>query len=205
MSIFDPVYRQKNIGGQITRTLFHIGQAVKNMFWDKSRLEHLTPAQIKSLLFINYTRKDAITIGNVARYLTCTPATASGVIDSLEKKNLIFRSRDPEDRRRVHITLTPEGERVVGDIENIGDEIEQIVREFDPAEQQILEHLLLKISRKLMDRGLIFSGDICTDCCFFKRNRYLGELKPHYCENLHILLSEEEICKECPHFKKTLN
>lgn len=205
MSIFDPVYRQKNIGGQITRTLFHIGQAVKNMFWDKSRLEHLTPAQVKSLLFINYTRKDAITIGNVARYLTCTPATASGVIDSLEKKNLIFRSRDPEDRRRVHITLTPEGERVVGDIENIGDEIEQIVREFEPAEQQILEHLLLKISQKLMDRGLIFSGDICTDCCFFKRNRYLGELKPHYCENLHILLSEEEICKECPHFKKTLN
>ena len=113
--------------------------------------------------------------------------------------------RDPEDRRRVHIALTPEGERVVGDIENIGEEIEQIVREFDPAEQQILENLLLKISRKLMDRGLIFSGDICTDCCFFKRNRQLGELKPHYCENLHILLSEEEICKECPHFKKTLN
>lgn len=205
MSIFDPVYRQKNIGGQITRTLFHIGQAVKNLFWDKSRLEHLTPAQVKSLLFINYTRKDAITIGNVARYLTCTPATASGVIDSLEKKNLIMRSRDPEDRRKVHITLTPEGERVVGDIENIGEEIEQIVREFDPAEQQILVQLLHKISQKLMERGLIFTGDICTDCCFFKRNRHLGELKPHYCESLHIMLSEEEICKECPHFKKTLN
>lgn len=205
MSIFDPVYRQKNIGGQITRTLFHIGQAVKNLFWDKSRLEHLTPAQVKSLLFINYTRKDAITIGSVARYLTCTPATASGVIDSLEKKNLIMRSRDPDDRRKVHITLTPEGERVVGDIEDIGGEIEQIVREFDPAEQQILGQLLHKISQKLMERGLIFTGDICTDCCFFKRNRHLGELKPHYCESLHIMLSEEEICKECPHFKKTLN
>lgn len=205
MSIFDPVYRQRNIGGQITRTLFHIGQAVKNLLWDKSRLEHLTPAQVKSLLFINYTRRDAITIGNVARYLTCTPATVSGVIDSLEKKNLISRSRDPEDRRRVHITLTPEGERVVGDIENIGDEIEQIVREFDPEEQQILDQLLHKLSQKMMERGLIFSGDICTDCCFFKRNRQVGELKPHYCENLHILLSEEEICKECPHCKKTLN
>jgi DNA-binding MarR family transcriptional regulator len=205
MSIFDPVYRQKNIGGEITRTLFHIGQAVRNLFWDKSRLEHLTPAQVKSLLFINYTRKDAITIGNVARYLTCTPATASGVIDSLEKKNLILRSRDPSDRRRVHITLTTEGERVVGEIENIGDEIEQIVREFDPAEQQILKQLLHNISQKLMERGFIFLGDICTDCCFFKRNSHLGELKPHYCENLHILLSEEEICKECPHFKKTLN
>jgi DNA-binding MarR family transcriptional regulator len=205
MSIFDPVYRQKNIGGQITRTLFHIGQAVKNLFWDKGRLEHLTPAQAKSLLFINYTRKDAITIGNIARYLTCTPATASGVIDSLERKKLIIRSRDPEDRRRVHITLTPEGERVVGDIENIGYEIEEIVSDFGPEEQKILEQLLHKISVKLMERGLIFSGDICTDCCFFKRNSHLGERKPHYCENLHILLSEEEICKECPHFKRTLN
>ena len=116
-----------------------------------------------------------------------------------------MRSRDPEDRRKVHITLTPEGERVVVEIEDIGGEIEQIVREFDPAEQQILVQLLHKISQKLMERGLIFTGDICTDCCFFKRNRHLGELKPHYCENLHILLSEEEICKECPHFKKTLN
>ena len=205
MSIFDPVYRQKNIGGQITRTLFQIGQAVKNLFWDKSRLEHLTPAQVKSLLFINYTRKDEITIGNVAKYLTCTPATASGVIDSLEKKSLIFRSRDTEDRRRVHITLTPDGERVVGEIEDIGDEIEQIVREFEPEEQRILGQLLYRMSQKLMQRGLIFSGDICADCCFFKRNRHMGEVKPHYCENLHILLSEEEICKECPHFKKTLN
>jgi len=205
MSIFDPVYRQKNIGGQITRTLFHIGQAVKNIFWDKSRLEHLTPAQVKSLLFINYTRKDAITIGNIARYLTCTPATASGVIDSLERKNLILRSRDTTDRRRVHLSLTPDGERVVGDIENIGYEMEEIIREFDPREQKILGQLLLKISEKLAERGLIFSGDICTECCFFKRDSHLGELKPHYCENLHILLSEEDICMEFPHFKKTLN
>ncbi len=79
------------------------------MFWDKGRLEHLTPAQVKSLLFINYTRRDAITIGNMAKYLSCTPATASGVIDSLEKKGLIMRSRDPEDRRRVHLSLTPTG------------------------------------------------------------------------------------------------
>lgn len=205
MSIFDPVYRQKNIGGQITRTLFHIGQAVKNLFWDKSRLEHLTPAQVKALLFINYTRKNEITIGNLARSLTCTPATASGVIDSLERKNLILRSRGTEDRRRVHISLTAEGVRVVGDIEDIGFEIEEIVREFEPREQEILGRLLLSISEKLMQKGLIFSGDICTECCFFKRNRYLGELKPHYCDNLHILLNEEEICKECPHFKKTLN
>lgn len=205
MSIFDPVYRQKNIGGQITKTLFQIGQAVKNMFWDKSKLEHLTPAQVKTLLFVNYTRKDAITIGNIAKHLTCTPATASGVIDSLERKKLIVRARDSQDRRKVHISLTPGGKRMVEIVEDIGDEIEEIIGEFSSEEQKILEQLLLRISDKLMQRGLLFAGDICTDCCFFKRNSQVGQSKPHYCENLHILLSEEDICKECPHFQKTLN
>lgn len=205
MSIFDPVYRQKNIGGQITRTLFQIGQAVKNIFWDKSRLEHLTPPQVKTLLFVHYTRKGTVTIGSIAKYLTCTPATASGVVDSLEKKQLILRTRDPQDRRRVHLSLTPEGRRMAGVVEDIGNEIEEIIGEFEYEEQKVLEELLLRISEKLMERGLIFAGDICTDCCFFKRDRQIGELKPHYCENLHILLGEEDICKECPHYKQTLN
>lgn len=202
MSIFDPLYRQKNLSGQITRSFFNIGQAVKNILWEKSRNEHLTPAQVKVLLFINYTRKDAITVGNIAKSLSCTPATISGVIDSLEKKDLIIRVRDAEDRRKVHIKLNPAGSRVVGGVESIGYEIEEIVSEFGPDEQEVLEKLLNRISVKLIEKGLIYSGDICTECCYFKRDHHLGETKPHYCENLHIMLSEEDICKECPHYSK---
>ena len=202
MSIFDPLYRQKNLSGQITRSFFYIGQAVKNMLWEKSKLEHLTPAQVKVLLFINYTRNDAITVGNIAKYLSCTPATVSGVVDSLEKKELIRRVRDVDDRRKVHIKLNPAGERVVGVVEGIGFEIEEIVSEFSPEEQEVLEKLLQRISGELIDKGLIYTGDICTACCHFKRDMNMGESKPHYCENLQIMLSEEDICKECPHYSR---
>lgn len=202
MSIFDPVYRQKNLSGQITRSFFYIGQAVKNILWEKSKHEHLTPAQVKVLLFINYTRNDAITVGNIAKYLSCTPATVSGVIDSLEKKDLILRVRDVDDRRKVHIKLKPEGSKLVGVVESIGYEIEEIISEFSPHEQEVLEKLLERISEKLMEKGLIYTGDICTDCCYFQRDRNLGDSKPHYCENLHIMLGEEDICKECPHYSK---
>lgn len=202
MSIFDPVYRQKNLSGQITRSFFHIGQAVKNILWEKSKHEHLTPAQVKVLLFINYTRNDAITIGSIAKYLSCTPATVSGVIDSLEKKDLIQRVRDLDDRRKVHIKLNPAGSRVVGVVESIGYEIEEIISEFSEEEQEVLEKLLERISEKLIDKGLIYTGDICTECCYFKRDRNLGDSKPHYCENLHIVLGEDDICKECPHYSK---
>jgi len=202
MSIFDPLYREKNLGGQITRTLFNISQAVRNIFWDKSKLEHLTPVQIKTLLFINYTRKDAITVGNIAKYLSCAPATASGIIDSLEKKKLIVRIRDSDDRRKVHLDLTRNGLETIVLVEDTGKELEEIVSEFKDKEKVILEKLLLRITQKLTDKGLIFASDICTDCSYFSRDRYLGEPKPHFCEHLHTLLSEDDICKECPYYKK---
>jgi len=202
MSIFDPLYRQNNLGGQITRTLFNISQAVRNIFWDKSNLEHLTPAQIKTLLFINYTRKDAITVGNIAKYLSCASATASGILDSLEKKKLILRSRDVEDRRKVHLDLTSSGLGAVNLVENIGEELEEIISEFNDREKATLEKLLVRIARRLNDKGIIFMSDICTDCSYFSRDMYIGEPKPHYCEHLHTLLSEDDICKECPHYKK---
>jgi len=202
MSIFDPLYRQNNSGGQITRTLFSISQAVRNIFWDKSKVEHLTPVQIKTLLFINYTRKDAITVGNIAKNLSCAPATASGIIDSLEKKKLIVRSRESEDRRKVHLGLTRSGIKAMNLVEDIGTELEEIVSEFTEKEQKMLENLLLRITERLTDKGLIFNSDICTDCSYFSRDKFLGDPKPHYCEQLHTLLSEDEICKECPHYKK---
>lgn len=202
MSIFDPLYRQNNLGGQITRTFFSISQAVRNIFWDKSKIEHLTPVQIKTLLFINYTRKEAITVGNIAKNLSCAPATASGIIDSLEKKKLILRSRDLEDRRKVHLDLTQSGISVVNLLEDIGIQLEEIVSEFTKKEQEILENLLHRITERLTEKGLIFSSDICTDCCYFSRDRFIGDPKPHYCEELHTLLSEDDICKECPHYKK---
>ena len=202
MSIFDPLYRQKSIDGQITRTLFNISQGIRNIFWDKSKLEHLTPAQIKTLIFINYTREDAITVGNIAKHLSCSPATASGIIDSLENKKLIIRSRDLKDRRKVHLVITKGGLEAVNLVEDIGNELEEIVSEFNENEKATLEKLLVSIAQKLIAKGILFTSDICTDCNYFQRDRYVGEPKPHYCEHLHTVLSENDICKECPYFKK---
>lgn len=202
MSIFDPLYRQNNLGGQITKTFFSIGEAVRNIFWDKSRIEHLTPVQIKTLLFINYTRKDEITVGNIAKNLSCTPATASGILNSLENKKLIVRTRDQNDRRKVHLILTKNGVHALELMEDIGDELEEIIAEFTHKEQEILENLLIRITERLSEKGLIYNSDVCADCSYFSRNRFIGDAKPHYCEQLNTMLSEDDICKECPHYKK---
>lgn len=205
MSIFDPVYRQEHVSGQIARMLFGIGQAVKHMLWDKSKLEHLTPAQIQVLLYLNFVRADAATVNTIAKFLACTPATVSGILDVLQSKKLIQRKKKSEDRRKVHINLTPKGTRAVEVVQDVGNEIEELVTEFTQEEQELLGKLLVKMSKKLISRGYIVNTDICSNCAFFNADKIPGSEKPHFCEYLNLCLSETETGKECPDFREILN
>jgi DNA-binding MarR family transcriptional regulator len=204
-SIFDPIYRQGNVSAQISRTLFTIGKAIKHLQWDESKSKHLTPTQVQSLLFLKYIRPDAATVNTLAKHLTCTPATISGILDTLENKKFIVRSRKSNDKRRVLVSLTPKGIRAISVFENFGKEIEKLISEFNQEEQEILGKLLMKLARKLIEKGYGFSMDVCRSCCFFISNKYPGSEKPHYCRCLNILLSEKEIYMECPDYKEALS
>lgn len=52
---------------------------------------------------------DGITASAVAQNITLSPATVSNVIDRLEHRELIHRERSTQDRRRVVLSLTPNG------------------------------------------------------------------------------------------------
>ncbi|NJL10288.1 MAG: MarR family transcriptional regulator [Calothrix sp. SM1_7_51] len=45
----------------------------------------------------------------------------TGVIDRMEERSLVYRERDPNDRRVVRIWLTPEGEKLKGTLPAIGE------------------------------------------------------------------------------------
>jgi DNA-binding MarR family transcriptional regulator len=203
-SIFDPLYRQGNISAQISRTLFTIGKAIKHLQWDESKSKHLTPTQVQSLLFLKYIRPDAATVNTLAKHLSCTPATISGILDTLEDKKFILRNRKTNDKRRVLLSLTPKGMRAISVLENFGKEIEELISEFNKEEQEILGKLLMELARKLIEKGYGCAMDICRTCCFFIPNKYPGSEKPHYCRCLNILLSEKEIYMECPDYKQAL-
>jgi len=51
------------------------------------------------------------TIAELSRMLRSGAAGLVPVIDTLEAKGLVDRGRDPKDRRRTPLTLTPAGER----------------------------------------------------------------------------------------------
>ena len=49
--------------------------------------------------------------GRLAAAADQTPASTTQMLDLLQKRGLVVRERDPEDRRVVTVALTPEGRR----------------------------------------------------------------------------------------------
>lgn len=59
-----------------------------------------------------YTGHGGATAGELSTLLGVSTARVAATLKSLEKKDIICRCRDPKDRRRVLVYLTPRGQSV---------------------------------------------------------------------------------------------
>jgi len=70
-------------------------------------------------------RFPGLSAGQLAHVLHLHPSTLTGVLERLERKGLVTRRRDPEDRRRAVLGLSVAGRRI--DVDTTGT-IESVVR-----------------------------------------------------------------------------
>jgi DNA-binding MarR family transcriptional regulator len=61
------------------------------------------------------SRMNASSIGEVARTISLSQATVTGIVERLEKRNLLRRRRSDVDRRKVMVEITQEGETLLQD------------------------------------------------------------------------------------------
>ncbi len=69
--------------------------------------DSLSIPQLRSLAFLN--RNPGASLSEVADHLGVTCATASTTIEKLVQRNLVQRTDNPQERRRVVLNLTKEG------------------------------------------------------------------------------------------------
>ncbi len=53
------------------------------------------------------------TIGSIAENITVSQATVTNIVDRLSQKDLVYRERAKEDRRKVYVYLTSVGEELL--------------------------------------------------------------------------------------------
>lgn len=102
-------------GGQpeqeVLRALRRIFHAVDRHSRRLARLHGLTEPQAICLNAINRARE--LTPGQLARTVSLSPPTVTGILDRLERRVLIRRERTARDKRQVNICLTDTGRRLL--------------------------------------------------------------------------------------------
>ena len=67
--------------------------------------------QLRALAYV--LRQPESPLGELAEHLAITAPSASALVDRLVKQGLLEAKIPPENRRRVSLVITPDGERIV--------------------------------------------------------------------------------------------
>lgn len=96
------------------QVLISLRQIIRAIDLHSKRLEResgLTGPQLLVLQLIKRTGE--ITAGVIAREISLSQATVTSIIDRLERKGILQRQRSADDKRKVIVSLTEAGEKVL--------------------------------------------------------------------------------------------
>lgn len=114
----------------------------------------LTLPQWMTLRALAHLLRPGCTLSELAEASHQVPATMTGIINRLVQRHLVDRQRDPNNRRALRLFLTPHGQQLVMEIEQLQNQhFETMLARFEPQERALLiqlmtnylEHILLEI------------------------------------------------------------
>jgi DNA-binding MarR family transcriptional regulator len=118
--------------------------AVIEVFMERMAPYDLRPVDFSVLSLI--THNPGITSRQLCSTLGILPPNLVGMINALEKRELIARKPHPRDGRAMGLHLTPSGQKLMRDAERTAAELEgQVASRLSPGEAKTLIKLLKKI------------------------------------------------------------
>lgn len=97
---------------EVLRSLRRIFHAVDRHSRRLARVHGLTEPQAICLNAVN--RAGEVNPGQLARTVSLSPPTVTGILDRLERRGLIRRERAARDKRQVVVCLTDDGRSLLG-------------------------------------------------------------------------------------------
>jgi DNA-binding MarR family transcriptional regulator len=91
-----------------------LAEPIQNRLW---QLAELTLTQVQILRSV---REGPQTLGKLGQANGLSATSVTRIVDRLERRRLVSRRRESEDRRLVQVYLEPEGERLLGEVRVLG-------------------------------------------------------------------------------------
>ena len=125
-----------------------IAEAVDRAFESALAEVGISQRQLRVLVLVD--RAPGLSQRTLARLLEIDAGNLVAVLDALERVGLLTRARDPNDRRKRLVTLTPEGADVLGRARRATGAIDEgIVAPLPPSERDAYRDATLAIYRDL--------------------------------------------------------
>lgn len=107
----------------------------------------VTPQQYQALLAIEgFPGRNWVTIGELAEQMRVAHHSAVGLVDRMQAMRLVRRSAAPEDRRRVQVSLTAEGRKLLEKLYRVHrDELRSVGPQLTAALQKAAARIPTKI------------------------------------------------------------
>ncbi len=122
-----------------------LGWAIKERSFEAYEATGMTPQHHAVLSVLDEGTCGAQ--GTIADRLGYDRSQLVGLLDDLETRGYVMRKRDPDDRRRHLVSLTPEGKSALDDLRTIGKGVEaEFLAPLDEEDRQTLHALLLRLA-----------------------------------------------------------
>lgn len=127
--------------------LKRLGYIAKDRAMDEYESTGFSPYHHAILVLLDEGSRE--TQGAIADALGYDRGQLVGLLDELEERGLVERHRDPKDRRRHLVRLTPEGRRALGKLRTLAGRLEdELLAPLDDAQRAQLHALLLRLAHE---------------------------------------------------------
>jgi len=184
------------VAQRIAQGLARVGSAMRHGAWRDAGAHGLTPTQVQ-ILGVLHARPDPPLLGQVAKALAITPATASEAVRVLVEKGLVRKRPAKTDGRGVALLLTRRGRVMARQVAGWPEFLVQAVDELDAAEQSVLLRALIRMIRSLQERGVISVQRMCVECRFFAPHVYKDAARPHHCHFVDAPFGDGDLRIDC--------
>jgi DNA-binding MarR family transcriptional regulator len=194
MSAFNPERHITNVDYKIVAALEKISEVFRVLLWTEAKEHKLSPIQMQLLIFIKYHSADKQRrIASMAREFNLTKATISDSIKVLELKGLIKRSDDALDSRSFNFSLTDQGMKLTGMIENFTLPLDGAIATLSSQQKDQFLMSVLDLIFRLNQNGIISTQRMCYTCFYYNGDRQQN----HHCNLMQKPLAVDELRIEC--------
>lgn len=129
------------------RMLLLLGNHLQDEFERKLKPHKLSDSDFHTLLILFSSPDGSSTPSELCEYTSQGPTNMTRIANALVQRKLIARGASAADRRRVLLSITPEGRRFVKKLlPELFPAIVEIFADFSPAEMRTLGRLLRKLA-----------------------------------------------------------